>query len=1027
MTGSQYKQPPCSFRVSIMTLIYVVVFTIFICGSCPAAEKTRVLFISAYHPGFPTFFQQVNGIKTVLDPHDILLDIEFMDSKRFSDKKHQDIFETYLRHKLTHTAPYDVVITGDDNALKFATRHQQSLFESIPILFIGINDIEMALEQDKNPWITGVIESLSIKETIELMIRLFPDFNTIVALSDNTITGQADLKMFYRATLNSAFETTNFSDISLSVHTWPDFLNELEKLDSRALVLLLAAYTDKFGKTLLFDQSLEEITNRVSAPIFHPYHHGIGNGIFGGKVISHEQQGRTVANLVLEILNGKPVNKMKVIRSSPNEFVFDYNQLKKYGIDPSRLPGKSKILDQPSSYFRDNRTLILGAMGIILILSVFLGIFLFNIRRRITVEKNLRNHKLQLQTIMGTIPDLVWLKDTDGVYLSCNQKFQRFFGARESEILGKTDYDFVDKDQADIFRANDMAAIQAGGPRKNEEEIIYANDGHREIVETIKTPVYNHENNITGVLGIARDISGRIMRQKELVQSEQRFRELFHNMGAGVAICVSPDGGQSFHFKDMNKVGLDYLEKDSRDLMGKELRNVFPQAEDMGLLSLFRRVYRTGIAQHYPATFYTDDRLKIWITGYVCKLPSGELVIIINDTTEKINADQAKKRLEAQVHRSHTMEALGALAGSIAHDFNNILFPILGYAEIMNEDLLADHPHRAYIEKVISGAHRASELVSQIRHFSRRKEQGKGAIQLAIIVKEVISFMRAALPATIKIQINIENNCKMVNADPTQVHQIVMNLVTNALQAMEDSGGTLGIRLENIDDHTTKKPSSANNSTWVRLRVSDTGIGIDDHTLEKIFEPYFTTKDEKKGTGLGLATVRDILDNYKGKIDVKSIPGQGSRFDIYFPALPETPQRIPETQEREQRGGYERILLVDDEKQVLDVEKRFLSKLGYRVTAMHSSPQALEFVQKNPGMVDLVVTDMIMPDMTGDILARDILSRFPDIPIIICTGYSEKIDRQTALGIGVRSLLYKPVAKHEFAEAVRTALDGTDT
>lgn len=380
------------------------------------------------------------------------------------------------------------------------------------------------------------------------------------------------------------------------------------------------------------------------------------------------------------------------------------------------------------------------------------------------------------------------------------------------------------------------------------------------------------------------------------------------------------------------------------------------------------------------------------------------------------------KDLERKLRQAQKMEALGALAGGIAHDFNNILFPITGYAEILSENMDPTDPNKVYLEEVLRGAKRAGELVDQILAFSRQTEQQMAALKPDLIVKEVIKLVRATLPATIKIEKRIEAGCRMIMADPTQLHQVVMNLITNAYHAMQDTGGTLMVKLENIEKLPDKSLAAEGlKAPCVMLTVGDTGTGIDAAFIERIFDPYFTTKSKEKGTGLGLSVVHGIMKSFGGTIRVASIPGQGTTFMVYFPAIREDPSAEAGDEIRE-IGGDERLLVVDDEEQVLAVAKAILERLGYFVITEKNSRKALEALSENPGMVDLVITDMTMPDMTGDVLARELMAVNPDLPVIVCTGFSEKIDEEKAEELGIKGLLYKPVGKSDFARVIRRAL-----
>ncbi|OGQ94182.1 MAG: hypothetical protein A2521_05800 [Deltaproteobacteria bacterium RIFOXYD12_FULL_57_12] len=385
-----------------------------------------------------------------------------------------------------------------------------------------------------------------------------------------------------------------------------------------------------------------------------------------------------------------------------------------------------------------------------------------------------------------------------------------------------------------------------------------------------------------------------------------------------------------------------------------------------------------------------------------------------------------QKRMESQLRQAQKMEAIGALAGGIAHDFNNILMPIFGYADLIRNALPTDSPLLEDIAAVISAGNRARELVQQILSFSRQTERKRVPTRLHIVVKEVLRLLRSSLPSTIDIQPDISPESGMALADPIQIHQILMNLGLNAAYAMRGKGGILRISLADakIGLGDFRKTEGMKPGAYLHLQVSDTGCGMDESTLERIFEPYFTTKPEGEGTGFGLAVVHGIVTSHEGHIEVSSEPGVGTIFDIFLPRLPsdhESATKAPKGQTIP--TGSERILVVDDDEEIVRMLQHLLTVLGYRVTHFVSSPQALQAFRKNPGEFDLVITDLTMPGLTGKELTRKLLAVRPGLPIILCTGYHAEISREQALALGIRDLVIKPFTMEEIATTVRKVLE----
>lgn len=398
---------------------------------------------------------------------------------------------------------------------------------------------------------------------------------------------------------------------------------------------------------------------------------------------------------------------------------------------------------------------------------------------------------------------------------------------------------------------------------------------------------------------------------------------------------------------------------------------------------------------------------------------------IARDITERKTAEKEREKLEAQLMQSQRMEAIGTLAGGIAHDFNNVLTIIMGYTEIAVLNAGSNCQLASGLRKVLEASNRARDLVTQILAFNRSSEETLKPIRVSPIVKEILRLLRDTLPATIKMKQEIETDSGTVLADATKIHQILMNLCTNAYHAMFDREGELTVRLateelktETITTHFSLKPGR-----YLKLSVSDTGCGMDQDTGKWIFEPYFTAKTKGEGTGLGLAVVHDIVESYQGAVIVESQLDRGTAFHVYLPQVePKTPV-IKRELTRPLPVGSESILFVDDERDIVDIGKQILEHLGYTVHTTISSTKALEVFRAQPDKYDLVITDQSMPDLMGRNLAKEMLLIRPDIPIIICTGYSDVVCEETAKEIGILALIMKPLVIEKMAKTVRKVLD----
>jgi PAS domain S-box-containing protein len=391
---------------------------------------------------------------------------------------------------------------------------------------------------------------------------------------------------------------------------------------------------------------------------------------------------------------------------------------------------------------------------------------------------------------------------------------------------------------------------------------------------------------------------------------------------------------------------------------------------------------------------------------------------MVQDITER-------KSLESQLRQVQKMESIGTLAGGIAHDFNNALTPILVQTELAKMTISADSPVQEGLDEVMKAGHRAKDLVKQILTFSRQSEQQRLPVDLTPIVKENLKLLRSSIPTTIEIRQDIAEVSCWVLADPTQIHQIIMNLCTNASQAMEEMGSVMEVGLKRVELNGKRARSYPNieAGSYVMLTVSDTGSGIEPELMEKIFDPFFTTKPIAKGTGMGLSVVHGIVQSHGGDITVQSEPGKGSTFTVLLPRLEQKVENELENIDQSVPTGNELIMFVDDEAPMVKAGEQVLKRLGYQVDVKTSAVEALAAFRERPDKYDLIMTDMTMPAMTGDNLARALMNIRPNIPVIICTGYSHQMDEEKALAMGIKAFVMKPFAIKDIAETVRRVLD----
>ena len=634
-------------------------------------------------------------------------------------------------------------------------------------------------------------------------------------------------------------------------------------------------------------------------------------------------------------------------------------------------------------------------------------------------RENLRKTEAHLKTLIHTIPDLVWLKDCNGVYLTCNRKTEQLFGAKQSDIIGKTDHDFFDGQQADTFREQDRQAIAAGKPSLSEEEVVFAEDGHHEILETIKTPMFDDQGRLIGVLGIGHDITAIRQAQEKLRESEKRFRQAieFSPVPMGIA---DTNGRVLYRNREFpRRYGYSIEETPSID---EWVRQAYPDP-------IYREASLAQWREDVRQAMLTGEATPVREYKIICKDGTPRQVEIVtrpvNDMLVTAFNDVTEQRvLESRLRQGQKLEAIGQLAGGIAHDFNNILTAIIGFTDRALIKTANDPALHNDLTQVRQAANRAVDLIRHILTFSRKQPQEKISIQAFLIIKEALKLLRASIPTTIEIRQDIASQAAIL-ADPTQIHQMIMNLCTNSYHAMKEKGGILAVSLHEteitqpLSDCGAELPPGC----YLKLSISDTGCGMNKETMARVFEPYFTTREKEIGTGLGLAVVHGIVKEHQGRISVYSEPGQGTTFNVYLPVIHEpVAESSSPAPNSPMAGADERIMVVDDDAIIRDILNLLLTDAGYMVTLFANGREAWDALQKTPEAWDLLLTDQTMPEMTGEILTTKAHELNPGLPMIICSGFDESLNENHTRAPGVSAYLQKPVEHSILLSEIARAL-----
>lgn len=564
-------------------------------------------------------------------------------------------------------------------------------------------------------------------------------------------------------------------------------------------------------------------------------------------------------------------------------------------------------------------------------------------------------------------------------------------------------------------------------------------EGHVALDNVLFAPL-NIQNQTLGIMGIANKPDGfderdmqiasafgdlaaialQYARNQEALRDNEMFLETIIENIPNMLFVKDAD---SLRFIRFNKAGEALLGYARNDMIGKNDYDFFPKNEADFFTRKDKEVLKKGVLIDIPEESI-QTRHKGERTLHTKKIPildeNGRPLYLLGISEDITH----RKIFESQVRQSQKMESIGNLAGGIAHDFNNILFPILGMSELLLEDLPEESLEYKNVQQIMKAGQRGADLVRQILDIGRQSKHKMLPIQIQNILKEVLKLSRSTIPTDIRITENIDGSIGLVHADPVQMHQVAMNLITNAYHAMENHGGEICVTFtkQTLAQDTLTTPLLAPGDYAV-LSIADNGHGIPAEIQNKIFEPYFTTKKKDKGTGLGLATVYGILKEHGGDIEVESEIGKGTTFQVFLPLMEEILESKQVQPESLLPTGTENILLVDDEQVIVEMVSQMLERLGYTVTTYTSSIDALAAFETDPDLFDLVITDMTMPNMTGDRLAGELINIKPDLPVIICTGFSERINHDMARQIGITGFLMKPVVKSKLARMIRDGLD----
>jgi PAS domain S-box-containing protein len=1123
---------------------------------CPfglaAADETpnpKVIILNSYHPGFTWSDDEMAGVLEELRRRYPRLDpaIEYLDDKRFPTAVHRLKMKDYLASKY-QGHKFDLVIALDNAALDLALDFRPELFPGTPIVFAGVSGLTSARLAGKEK-VTGVMEIPAIAETLELALALHPRTKEIFILHDYTITGKAMRRIIEQIlpTFQGRVKFTFSPPAPMA-----EIVKQLKMLPDDTIVFIAAFATDAAGESFSQAETARHLTAGIKKPVYIVHEVLLGHGPVGGVLLDGREEGRRAGEIALRVLAGEDPSSIPVDIKSNARPMFDYRQLARFKIPESALPAGSIIINRPTSFYEDHKSLVWGASGVVVALGLLVIVLWINITRRRQAEQALQKNFHLLHSLFDAIPNPIFYKDKNGVYLGCNQHYEEFLGISHDALIGKTVFDIspqeladiyckkdaeliehpgvqvydasvqnihgqwrdvtfykstfnnvdgslaglvgviVDiterkqaeaalsknyselhdtaqqleqsrnmlqliiesipvrvfwkdsdlrymgcntlfardaglsqpeqllgkddfsmgwREQAEVYRADDRQVMESRRPKMNIVEPQTTPAGAKIWLNTSKVPLQLPNGEVFGVLGVYEDITARYHAEEALRESEEKFRLVFEKAPLGIMHY-----DQTSTITDCNEKFAEIIGTPKEEFIGF---NMMRQLGDDKMRQAVA-VSLKGEAGYYEGDYLSVTAGKLTPVRAIFQpifssdgvLSGG--VTLFEDVSER-------QRAESERLQFNKLESLGTLAGGIAHDFNNILTAILGNIGLAALDDKIGLRVQDRLAQAEAACLRAQALSQQLLTFAKGGTPIKKLFSVTELLTESTAFSCAGSP--VKCETSFPDNLWSIEADPGQIGQVFQNLIINAIQAMP-TGGMIKVWAENLALGTsTDLPLSL--GKYIKISVQDQGMGIPAEHLPRIFDPYFTTKQQ--GSGLGLASVYAIIKKHHGHIAVESKSGVGTTFFIYLPAVEQQATSQP-AEDRELLVGKGKILVMDDEEIVRHVLGRMLARLGYEAEFARDGRQAIEmFVQAHgSGQVfAAVILDLTVPGgMGGKETIERLLEIDPRVKAVVSSGYSDDPIMADFTKYGFSGVIAKPYKISELGKILQGVVMG---
>ncbi len=987
----------------------------------PIAKKPHhILFLNTFQVGLPIPDSIDKGFVSGLrkgggSTKDIF--VEHLDLAREHGKKYRTLLSGLFHHKMAGKH-IDIVLAEGAPAVNFLVTEGKGLFPNIPIVTLIAPDIKSQV--DNSHRIINIPWQVDNAGTLNIALDLFPNTRRVLV-----VTGAHDTILPFLEYAKEAFSPwKNTLDFEYTdAMTYEQMLLRTATMPPNSIIIYSPYFSDTSGRSFVPADVVAKICRSASAPVFANLEQFLGRGIVGGSLLKTENMGQQAAQIALNYLTGHLKLTKQVTTFPPLiRTMFDWNELVRWKANMSALPKKSIIINRPQTLWSQHKTAVSVTLAVFLALNGLIFTLLILNRRlkrlTATVSKSESHYRsIFVNSLIG-----VTVTNQNFIFTDVNEAFCKMLEYSKKELIGK-------KTIQDVSHPDDAAQSMKMLNKLVQHEVDSYTIEKRYISKTGKIIPslvyvrghYTVNGEYDGTTASNLDITDRKKTEQLLICNEDKYRTLFNN--SEIAMFRSRlDGSETL---EVNQKFLDLVGKTREETVGKPSLLLWEDQKERE--KMVRRLLAEGSVSEFELTIRNRQRgLRKCTTTLRLYRELGIVEGSIIDITERTLAEEEKAKMQAQLYQAQKMESIGQLAGGVAHDFNNMLGVILGHTDLAMDEIESAHPVYSDLQEIRGAAERSAGIVRQLLAFARKQMVVPKVIDLNKTVEGMLKMLTRLIGEDIELVWKPTADLWQVNIDPSQVDQILANLCVNARDAISHVGSIV-VETENIiiDEKYAGENAHAVPGDFVVLKIKDTGAGIPKELLAHIFEPFFTTKGVGKGTGLGLSTVYGIVKQNKGFIDVSSEKGQ-TTVSVFLPRYV-GPQRQndPQVALSPVEGGHETVLLVEDEPTIIQMTTSMLERLGYKVLPAEKPSDAIRQVEEYGEQINLLMTDVIMPEMNGKDLAEKIMAIRPDIKCIFMSGYTaDTVGKQGILNEET-FFIQKPFSKRGLAEKIRMALSSS--